>query len=425
MEPLTLDLKPEQITALATLPENSKRQTAYRVAGACPHRWNEEYGPNEERPPQPDSPSIFASLGTVVHNWAYDCGNHCKETKQITDVAYANESATRFAEKVPGALTGDFFDLVESMIHNEPTVPANARLELSLGLNVKGEGVALKARSDGESKASLIFAGTMDRAWYEKDEDELIIRDWKTDHAIPPMGELQRHFQPLSYGALAALDFARAKGHFPGQVTASLYYIRGRAERKVTKTIDELAVWWHSEFLPRLRHVADLATATEFEPTPCPGFEGCQGCPVLMQCPVKEFIMSSAEGDVIKDRKASAQAFLFAKVFTTRLEKALKQDANANGPIDLGNGRTLGFVNTSKSIFTDVPAIFRLVTGAGLNANTVIGEMGMSKATLKKLVKMLEPAERKIVMQAIDQYAEIVPGSRFTTTEEKKEAKKE
>ena len=67
MDPLTLDLTTDELDTLAGLPHDAKRQTAYRVAGACPHRWGQEYGrADTERAIVADSPNPYATLGTAL-----------------------------------------------------------------------------------------------------------------------------------------------------------------------------------------------------------------------------------------------------------------------------------------------------------------------------------------------------------------------
>jgi len=401
-EPLKLTLSQEEIEILTHLPRRAKRQSAVRVANTCPRRWKREYA--SKKRPEITNPAMH--LGKTYHRWVAEYSRLCLSTGQATDLAAARELARKLAPDVPESHRSDFWALVEATLETAPVVPSDAKIELRLSLEADGSVIV------GSSSPQSIFTGQPDKTWLD-DPEELVVRDYKTDRALPPAGEAP-DFQVLAYLALAAIEYHSSRGRWPERYRTEMWYSRYGIARTRTLTLAELDVWWHETFMPSLRRLVQLSQAEEFEPQPSQGYAGCGGCPVLLQCPLREYLQTElASISIMGDPAMWAGVWLYAKELVSVLDDALKRHVSANGPIRLNDGKVLDYRQVTRRKVRDTAAVVRLLTGLGLATDRVIADLNFTQASLKAAIAKLPEAERRVARDRIAQYVEAEPQTVF------------
>ena len=356
MNHFDLELDANELQAVMALPVMARRQTAWRIAGACPYRFHAEYVTPPRLPDEGWDIGPPGRNGSVFHRWTAQYGALCQSKKEATDQGGGRELARRFLPDVPGDLRDDFCWLVERYLEGNPEVHPNDAFEHSVA--VAANGLPVTARDHA------IAHGTIDRVRLDSGA-VLRIRDEKTDRHTPPAGELARHFQVLLY-AVMELIARLARGQRVKRIESTLAYVRSGIDRTIILTPAELLQWWRTEFGARVRAIARCVGSGAWPATPTGGYDGCGGCPVIGQCPYRNQLALEPRAE-ITDGKAGelASMFVYAKAFAAKAESALREHVAANGPIPMPAGKMLGYRKRSVRQIDDLEALVEALVAAG------------------------------------------------------------
>lgn len=181
--------------------------------------------------------------------------------------------------------------------------------------------------------------GRLDRV--DVEDARLVVRDYKTGWAVPPVEEFERSFQPLFYACLLVYgetEWGEALGAGVEEVVTENIYPRlvGEDGRLVTRTAahsrerldDQLA---YLEAL--VRRVEAAQAADEFEPTPG---SWCEWCAAPAACPIAPVANPQAPTE---DDPETLGAWLLVADRTVRdARKALRAHVKASeAPVRVGD----------------------------------------------------------------------------------------
>jgi putative RecB family exonuclease len=286
-----------------------------QVYAGCPRRYKLRYLDNL----QPCREAAWYRTGRIFHELAEEYGRHCQAQRVVSDLAVARALARRWwgLEDDAARLFGDWAEWWQW----------NWDLTVADGDSV--ERWIERPLPDGST-----FRGRVDLVL--QDDGTLWIVDWKTDWS-PFELEVRQDDPPVQLAVYAWLA-----GQVWTDCRAGVLQIVHVRSRSTSQWEVELPLRWPGDWVAEW--VSRIRRDTVFEP--CPG-PRCSTCEYLLQCAAASpWAEALGAGGEELTAQSVGQAWLrleAAEAAAREIRAAIGEWLKAAGPVDLGDGRTLGW----------------------------------------------------------------------------------
>jgi len=176
----------------------------------------------------------------------------------------------------------------------------------------------------------------------------ILIRDWKTDHAVPSDEAIRQKLQLPFYAVL--YNYRNKKCT---QFLLEYIYLRHNIVKRFYLNAPELAEWKERIF-DRIFEIEKILSSgfVYSEPEPLASTANCYYCDYILTCP----IVRPATHDIFKDPVKMAMQLKTLEQITSAFKRKLKTIVEQTGNIKLPDGSELGFFPLSRRVFRDVGA---------------------------------------------------------------------
>jgi len=198
------------------------------------------------------------------------------------------------------------------------------------------------------------------------------IRDWKTGWKVPSRTEFEEDGQTLIYAFIASIEKPKAV-----EFVCEAWYVRTAFAHEAELTVDDLD--GVREDLERRMAAADAVTDFSARPG-----EHCQRCLYRRSCAAYQVAVGR---DVPDETPAIADLYHLLKARLKDVETALRTRIEAEGPLDVGDGKALGFQPQETWKITDVEAAVAGLLQSGIAKPDVWRALSLSKSEFEKLLR--------------------------------------
>lgn len=203
-----------------------------------------------------------------------------------------------------------------------------------------------------------------------KDEgDQVIIRDYKSDHALRSQADVEKDFQLKTYAKAASCRFPDAD-----EITCIIDFVRFGVTRQVTYTPEDMSKIERE----MIALVNQIEGDTDYDATPGAGCAWCsysEGCPAL-----------KAGVDAITtphDAKRLAGEKIALEARKSAIDKLLKEYCTQEGSVEV-NGMDVGWQRSETTKYPDAVAVSVELEKAGFNGSDVLR---IDATAMKRLLK--------------------------------------
>lgn len=269
------------------------------------------------------------------------------------------------SEKASEKIRKEVLDLLTTFADRFPVKVSNPETEVAAAFDANWRRVGWNDWDTVRWRAKLDLV--------ERFPDAIRITDWKTGWKLPTRKESEEASQLRSYAFVAsrlypAINVFRIR----------YYFVRSGFEHEFELHRDEL----HgiAEDLKRRMERADRLAATD---TATPG-PNCEGCFYRRSCDRYREVLADGIPDETKDL---AETYLLLKAKTKDVEAAIKARIEAEGPVDVGDGKLLGFHPSERWGIDEPQAGIGRLLELGVSGAAIYREISLSKTAIGKLLK--------------------------------------
>lgn len=330
-----------------------------------------------------EEPNRAMLLGGFAHPVIAEYITRCHKAGLPSDAAIIDEcieAARRDRAPIPASMKGEIRTMLDKFATSFSVTMRAPRVEEQLAFDVNWQPVQWFGKD-------VRFRAIMD-LFHEPAAELAQITDFKTGWKVD--GEGADSLQLRTYGFIATLLRPSVR-----VVRASLFHVRYGYEQSHE---------YHAEDLAGVRdeleqRMAEIDAETKFEATPG---DHCQRCSFRRRCPAYQ--ASGRTSEIPEDPRRLAQEFALAKARVKELEAAVKARVDAEGTIDLGRGRVLGYTASERWSNTNPQGLITSMISNGVPKDGIWREIGLSKTAVGKLLKAAGLKDR--LDELLDEYGE-------------------
>jgi len=343
----------------------------------CPHLWSELKRTGFKI----TTPAM--DFGKALHRVCQSYGQHCKQIKWTCDTNKIHEFADMAIHEfsLDQDQSDDLHDVAELFASNVK-FPDGCMFELQLRYDRDFNLIV-------DPNTPAWVGGTIDMAYLDQ-TGNLMIVDWKSDHAIPRENsafgkryarQLRRYCAMMLHCARNEAFNCKSETENGLQCSGSDYFVRYDRQSAPVVVRPEQVDQILSEFRDELIRMEE-----DTEPKTRPGTH-CYTCPIARICPAKKDLPTGAliVLDTPELATEAAQQMYLLTGQAAQLDKALRQYASTRGPIRLDGGM-LGFWQEIETRYSQTKELIEFLEGKGLTHEMIISNLNPTKTLVKSLV---------------------------------------